>query len=216
MAPSAGSLCFPPTADFHPCSPRGAGVGVGKAGQSGRPQQSGRPRPLTGACPRSTGACRGTGGGSGGKGVRQPGRAPCVLVGHRAERQERSSMACSEQAWVSLTWAVPDAEQPIHSGRGVGNVPQARDSRSPDPSWEHPSHISLCLNGREKPGWCTCQGTMHKPNTDSFPTSGAISTSAFCCGTSPDKCSHTRRWQLQAAAGQRAGAGQFCTSQVFQ
>lgn len=29
MAPSAGSLCFPPTADFHPCSPRGAGVGVG-------------------------------------------------------------------------------------------------------------------------------------------------------------------------------------------
>lgn len=114
MAPSAGSLCFPPTADFHPCSPRGAGVGVGKAGQSGRPQQSGRPRPLTGACPRSTGARRGTGGGSGGKGVRQPGRAPCVLVGHCAERQERSSMACSKQAWVSLTWAVPDAEQPIH------------------------------------------------------------------------------------------------------
>lgn len=25
MAPSAGSLCFPASADFHPCSPRGAG-----------------------------------------------------------------------------------------------------------------------------------------------------------------------------------------------
>lgn len=24
MAPSAGSLCFPPTADFHPCSPHGS------------------------------------------------------------------------------------------------------------------------------------------------------------------------------------------------
>lgn len=75
MAPSAGSLCFPPTADFCVRSSCGAGARSGRAGPSGRA------RHLAGARPKGTGACRRTGGGSGGEGVWQPGRAPCVPPG---------------------------------------------------------------------------------------------------------------------------------------
>lgn len=67
MAPSAGSLCFPPSADFHPCSARGAGdtdqPGIIPMGTPGTSQEL------------SLGHCclQGTRGGSGGERVWQPG-----------------------------------------------------------------------------------------------------------------------------------------------
>lgn len=51
MAPSAGSLCFPPAADSHVRPPRGAGA----RSQSGMTGENALP---WGACPRGTGVKR--------------------------------------------------------------------------------------------------------------------------------------------------------------
>lgn len=140
MAPSAGSLCFPPTADFHPCSPHGS---------------------VRDTIPRGK--------------TMAPWWEWCWVPGWPVHSQPGF-------LWQGLCQLLGS---PSTLGTcGSGFCATGEGQQVPRHSWEHPSHLCLCFNGCGKPGWCTCQGTMHKPNSDSFPTSGAISTSAFCCSTS--------------------------------
>lgn len=114
MAPSAGSLCFPPTADSHSCSPRGAGAGLGKAGA---PFQQGRAQHLQGAWPRSAAAGRA-------QGMAQVGKVCGSLAGlpvcwGTAGEQQRG-LGTAGLAFSAVGCASFGS---VHFGRGVGSHP---------------------------------------------------------------------------------------------
>ena len=74
------------------------------------------------------------GDGSGGEGVWQPGRAPYVPAGAVVLRLGPAQRHSLLRAGLSfcLTWALPTAKQTICFGRGVCDVPWARDGRPPE------------------------------------------------------------------------------------